>query len=154
MRKKVTKKARKNITTAILVSACCLASFGISGCGKEKTQKTEDITSIPEATSAQAPVQTPTDTAAPTQEPLTEADYAQLEFVSINDINVRSAPGTEADIISSLKKGDRVTVKGEEKDAEGKSWYKVSFSDADGNNIEGYAAKQYINQVHKITERN
>lgn len=154
MRKKVTKKARKNIIAAILISACCLECFGISGCGKEKTQEAEEITSIPEATSAQAPVQTPTDTAAPTQEPLTEADYAQLEFVSINDINVRSAPGTEADIISSLKKGDRVTVKGEEKDGEDKSWYKVSFSDADGNNIEGYAAKQYINQVHKITERN
>lgn len=57
--------------------------------------------------------------------------------VSTN-LNVRTGPGTNYQVLGYLLSGDKVKILGEEND-----WYKVQFTTSSGSKI-GYASKKYI----------
>ncbi|ELC8442134.1 SH3 domain-containing protein, partial [Clostridium perfringens] len=57
--------------------------------------------------------------------------------VSTN-LNVRTGPGTNYQVLGYLLAGDKVKILGEEND-----WYKIQFTTSSGSKI-GYASKKYI----------
>ncbi|HHD2752993.1 TPA: SH3 domain-containing protein [Clostridium perfringens] len=54
------------------------------------------------------------------------------------NLNVRTGPGTNYQVLGYLLSGDKVKILGEEND-----WYKVQFTTSSGSKI-GYASKKYI----------
>ena len=78
-----------------------------------------------------------------------------VDFVQVSDstvtgakvtggsVNVRSNPSTSASVAGKAKEGMEVTVSGEAADADGKTWYQVSFS-ADGKNVEGFIRSDFL----------
>ena len=59
---------------------------------------------------------------------------------SSNNLNVRKGPGTGHEVIGSLKKGEQVTIIGEEN-----GWYKINYGSG-----AGYVSKDYIGNVQTI----
>lgn len=63
--------------------------------------------------------------------------------VTAGSVNVRSNPSTGASVAGKAKEGMEVTVTGEAADADGKTWYQVSFS-ADGKDVEGFIRSDFL----------
>ena len=59
---------------------------------------------------------------------------------------VRNTASTESDVMTTVKKGDKLEVVSEEQGSDGKTWYKVSI-----NNVSGYVRSD---TVEKATEEN
>ena len=66
--------------------------------------------------------------------------------VTARSLNVRSNAGTYAPVISSLKKGQTVTVLGVKKAADGSSWTRVQFK-KNGRTIKGYVSSRYLRML-------
>ena len=63
--------------------------------------------------------------------------------VTAGSVNVRSNPSTGASVAGKAKEGMEVTVTGEAADADGKTWYQVSFN-ADGKDVEGFIRSDFL----------
>lgn len=89
----------------------------------------------PNATDDDVTVNSPTDVpvTTPSAEPTDNVMY-----VSASALNVREKADASSKKLTSLKKGDSVTVEGTDGD-----FYKVTVT-VDGKTIEGYVAKQYV----------
>lgn len=61
-----------------------------------------------------------------------------------NNVNVRAQAGTGAQKLCSLNAGTALTVLGSSKDANGKTWYQVSFT-KEGKTYAGYVISDYVN---------
>jgi len=64
-------------------------------------------------------------------------------IVNATTLNVRNGAGTGAALIRKLSYGAAVTVVGEEKAADGVTWYKIRYG-VNGGTEEGYASSAYI----------
>ena len=64
-------------------------------------------------------------------------------IVNATTLNVRNGAGTSAVLIRKLSYGAAVTVVGEEKAADGVTWYKIRYG-VNGGTEEGYASSAYI----------
>lgn len=123
---------KKWITGILIVSAVIFAS----GCGKSTTKKSGDVQVDTEVQTTTGP--TPT---------LSPMPLSEMEFVAIDEVNIREKADKNADIVGGLLKGERVEVLSDEGD-----WYKISYEDSDSNKkMTGYAAKQFVNQIHKLS---
>lgn len=73
-----------------------------------------------------------------TEKALKAATAGWIEITG-GSVNVRSAPGTDARILGTAHRGDRLPFRGDVKRAEGKDWYRVDFEDESGWVSEKYA---------------
>ena len=130
---------RKKLIAAIIGATSIMSAAGCGGSEDDaKNVEAVDISTEPTAT----PIATPTTTPFPTTSP---EEFRKMDFVANDNVNIRSEPGTDSEVIYSLSKGDRVTVTGEAKEG----WYSVEM-DVDGETVSGYAARKYISRVHKL----
>lgn len=60
-----------------------------------------------------------------------------------NNVNVRSEAGVTGDKVTTLNNGDITVVEGTKKDADGKKWYRVSFT-KNGTAYQGYISADYV----------
>lgn len=146
----------------ILILSLALATamaFSLTGCGdklnkqKETETETEAVTEAPTEKETEPPTEKETE---PPTEKITETETeedreltpeeekaSETEFkgnktmYAADDVNVRTEPSTEADIVSSYDQGQEVTVS-----AETKHWYKVQ---KDG--YSGYVYKEGISET-------
>lgn len=87
------------------------------------------------ASSTEKTAQSETSSAASSQEQTTLSAYGSaVTMYSNDDVNVRSGPGTDSDVIDALVSGDKVTVTGETS-----GWYQVSI-----NGATGYVRKDFL----------
>lgn len=123
---------KKWIAGILIISAVIFAS----GCGKSTTKESDD-----------AQVDTEIQTTAGPTPTLSPMPLSEMEFVAIDEVNIREKADKNADIVGGLSKGERVEVLSDEGD-----WYKISYEDSDSNKkMTGYAAKQFVNQIHKLS---
>ena len=71
-------------------------------------------------------------------------DFTATGIVKTNttDLNVRSGPSTEHEIIQKLPKDTFVNITGKTKDSNGRDWYRLNV-----NGYVGYAVKDYIELI-------
>lgn len=122
----------------------------LAGCGKKLKVGKETIVAETKTDKETVDASTPTNTTTPTpyiksEDDFTKEDFKNSEYVTIDDVNVRSGPDTESDVIDSMPKGSKVSVTGREEDSEGNKWYVVSLSDEST----GYMSTKYVNLVHR-----
>lgn len=128
-------KKRKIKSCTFLCTLMLLSAFA-AGCGASG----DDSTTAAEKADTKTTVTTgPTPTLSPM--PLN-----QMRFVAIDEVNIRSEANDKSDVIGSFSKGNVVNVLSEDGD-----WYKVSYFGDDGEEMTGYASKQFVNQVHSLT---
>lgn len=75
---------------------------------------------------------------------ISKIPISEKTFVSIDDVNIRVQPSTDAEVIGGLKRGDRVTVNSE-KDG----WYNIDYTSEEGN-VSGYVSARYVLEAHKL----
>ncbi len=149
----------KNKTRMWMLSLALAAAmaFSLTGCGEKLTKETETETvkqteaptekatekQTEKATEKQTETETETETEAdremtPEEEKASETELKGNKILyAMDDINVRTDPGTDADIVSSFDQGQEVTVT-----AETKHWYKVQL---DG--YSGYVRKDVLSET-------
>ncbi|MDD2957385.1 MAG: SH3 domain-containing protein [Lachnospiraceae bacterium] len=149
-------KNRVWIMSLLLTAALAVS---LSGCGKEKVPETEKVTEKVTETEKATETEKITETEKATETEKTTEKESETEtakaltaeeekaqetelkanktYYASDDINVRSDPSTEADIISSYIQGDEVIVSAETRD-----WYKV---EKDG--YSGYVYKQNLSET-------
>lgn len=147
---------KQKLVMALLLS---VVAVGLAGCSKSTTGLTvetlsfEADTDIEEETIAEDFETESEEVVIPETEPQTEAqteaavqetefaytptesveNYSIEEFsatmYTADDVNMRTAPGTGAELVSSFLKGDELTVTGKVLDANGAftGWYQVSY---------------------------
>lgn len=126
---------KRKIKSCVFLCTLMLMSAFVAGCGAS-----DDSTTTAEKTDTKTTVTTgPTPTLSPM--PLN-----QMRFVAIDEVNIRSEANDKSDVIGSFSKGNIVNVLSEDGD-----WYKVSYLGDDGEEMTGYASKQFVNQVHSLT---
>jgi SH3-like domain-containing protein len=78
--------------------------------------------------------------------PAEPKDFALGDLVSINQdqVNLRKGPSTSADIVTILKRGDRLVITGEGEQGDGFTWFPVQVDGADDT---GYVASHLIDLV-------
>jgi uncharacterized protein YraI len=84
-------------------------------------------TPTPTSAILQLPTATPTILGGPTATPSRTPSYAPVIAQALGDINLRSGPGTNTDIVGQLKAGDTVPVIGRSIQYR---WYVVAWKDA------------------------
>lgn len=114
----------------IVICMLAVTAVALTGCGKAKNAEEHLTKDTVKAETTNGP--TPT---------LSPMPLDQMEFVAIEDVNIRESGDKEAEVVGGFSKGDRVDVLNDEGD-----WYQVSYD----NGKTGYAAKQFINQIHKL----
>lgn len=70
----------------------------------------------------------------------------QIGKVTASRLNVRASAGNTGKIIGSLKRGQKVTLLGQEKAPDGSTWYLIQFKKK-GRMIKGYVSARYIKLV-------
>ncbi len=72
--------------------------------------------------------------------------FAVGDIVEISEeqVNLRSGPSTNDEIVKTLKRGDRLVITGESQDGSGHTWYPVTVQDSDE---EGFVASHLIDPV-------
>ncbi|MDO5344403.1 MAG: SH3 domain-containing protein [Lachnospiraceae bacterium] len=143
------KKGRVWMISLALAAAMAVS---ITGCGKELTKETETEPQTEKITEpvtekvTEPPTEKQTETETETEEKeLTPEEEKNSEtelkgnktLYAKDDINVRTEPSTDADIISSYDQGEEVTVS-----AETKNWYKIQ---KDG--YSGYVYKDGLSET-------
>lgn len=154
----------KNVKWLFAVLLTCSVAMLSTGCDKlKKEPETEQQTEAPTETEliTEAPTETEQQTEAPTEteliteaptEPETfakdltveeelelESEFDQLRTLyAMDDINIRTQPGTDGEIFDSFDQGERVTIIGETA-----NWYKVDVDDYD---IPGYVSKDFMSE--------
>lgn len=93
-------------------------------------------TPIPSITYTPSVTPTPTLTAVPptiTNTPTpTLTPTVSGEVRSTENVNLREGPGTDYDIVASVPSGTQIGVLGIQTDEQGRDWYKVAYTDEDG----------------------
>lgn len=152
----------KSVKVMLALLLTCSVAMLATGCDKlKKEPETEIQTEVPTEVPTEAPTETEIQTEAPTEtEPPTEAptepetfakdltvdeemelesEFDQLRTLyAMDDINIRTQPGTDGEIFDSFDQGERVTIIGETA-----NWYKV---DVDNYDIPGYVSKQFMSE--------
>lgn len=59
-------------------------------------------------------------------------------------VNLREGVGTDTKVVTTLSQGTQFSVKKSAKDAAGKTWYQISFSQGD-KTVQGYVIETYVN---------
>lgn len=99
---------------------------------------TPRFTATPLPSATFTPSTTPSPTATPVPPTLTPTvsptvtPTAAGVIRSTENVNLRTGPGTDYDIVMSVRPGTEVGVLGVQTDANGREWYKVALSDEDG----------------------
>ncbi|MCI8635190.1 MAG: SH3 domain-containing protein [Eubacterium sp.] len=70
----------------------------------------------------------------------------QIGKVTASRLNVRASAGNTGKIIGTLKRGQKVTLLGQEKAPDGSVWYLVQFTQ-NGRTVKGYVSARYIKLV-------
>lgn len=159
---------KKRIVLAVI--GCAAVAAVCTGCGGNKKAETEIVvetavetaaeteseteTKTTEVTATPTSMSTPvpsTPTATPTKTP---EEYEATEYIANDNVNVRSTPSTDSDIVASYAIGDTVNVNGETEN-DGLAWYSVTvqYTDDEGQlwNVAGYVSKQYVSESHKLS---
>lgn len=153
----------KNRTSKLLLALLltCSVAMIATGCDKlKKEPETEVQTEAPTEAPTESETQTETEppTEAPTEsetetEPETFAKDLTIEeelqneteldayrtLYAMDDINVRTQPGTDGEIFDSFDQGEQIIVYGETP-----NWYKVDVEDYD---FPGYVSKQFVSDA-------
>ena len=108
----------------MLISALCL-----TGCGGTGTRASSSAKSTAAVSSSEAH-------GTPYSEPNNEAT-AEKAYVNGDNVKFRIGPGTDKDVIETLKKGTVVGVIAKDKDAEG--WSEIKY-----NGTRGYISSQFL----------
>ncbi|WP_426350512.1 GH25 family lysozyme [Alloiococcus sp. CFN-8] len=74
---------------------------------------------------------------------LTAATKSATATVTANVLNVRSGASTSHSVVTSVSKGQKVTVVGSAVNSAGETWYKVKFT-KDGKGYSGYVIERYL----------
>lgn len=152
-------KNRSKKLLFMLMLTCSVALFA-TGCDKlKKEPETETETETPTESETQSETQTESETESETQtesetetesetqpkELTTDEEKAQeTEFdtfrtvYAADDINVRTAPGSDGDIFDSFDQGESIMVVGETP-----NWYVVDLEDYEDH---GYVSKQFVSE--------
>lgn len=77
------------------------------------------------------------------QQPTKQQTSKKTGKVTASRLNVRSNAGTNYSVIASLKKGQKVTVLGYKRGADGANWYLIEFK-RNGKTMRGYVSSRYI----------
>ncbi|MGO5292122.1 SH3 domain-containing protein [Porcincola sp. LCP21S3_C12] len=133
-----------NNTTLLKAVEDSVYSFSVLK-DEELKAVTDAMTGESETASAETK-QTTAQTASPTAsgENSTLSTYAQQTTMYLADsdvVNIRSGPGTDADIVGTLAAGGKVTVTGETS-----GWYQVSV-----NGVTGYIRKDFLTSTQTTT---
>lgn len=89
---------------------------------------------------------TPNTPTTPTSTPATEVIALQPISAKVKGgsvINVRSNASTSGTVVSKVQRDVALTVVGEAKDSESKTWFQVNFSDANGQ-VTGFIREDYV----------
>lgn len=118
-------------------------SCTVTGCGNTpETKETTEPTVVQDGSGAIVSESVPV-TVVPEIE-ISKIPISEKTFVSIDDVNIRAQPSTDAEVIGGLKRGDRVTVNSE-KDG----WYNIDYTSEEGN-VSGYVSARYVLEAHKL----
>jgi hypothetical protein len=96
-------------------------------------RQSNNVASIDEAVENPTPALGPEETPAPTPVELDDVEPGFWQVVGVPDgLNVRSGPGTDNDIVGSLRAGDRhIFGTGERVAINGAGWTQITFGDSD-----------------------
>jgi hypothetical protein len=96
-------------------------------------RQSNEVASTDEAVENPTPAFEPKDTPAPTSVELDDVEPGFWQVTGVPDgLNVRSGPGTDNDIIGSLRAGDRhIFGTGERVTVNGAEWTQITFGDSD-----------------------
>ena len=134
-----------NIVVVEMSSVAVLASVADTN-GLESAMETAapDIVEVTLAPTAEptpaitAPTAAPSAAPVDTPEPTPEYDVEELDakkgYVAAGEVNLRSGPDTDYEIVGGYERGDKLTVTGESGD-----WYRVEIDGA-----EGFMLKEYV----------
>lgn len=116
-------------TTPVTTVATLLPTDTVTAPVSTEVPPTDTATISPTATATAVPTETPTEvstevpTEAPTEEP------AEPQMVAINNINVRSGPGTEYDVVDALDAGESAPITGQN---EAGDWWQIEVDTGNG----------------------
>jgi hypothetical protein len=106
-----------------------------------------------EAAATKAPKPTKTAAAEPTAEAATPTQQAgkfkEGDVVSVTDdgVNLRSAPSTDADVVTSLSAGQQLTITGPSEKGGDYTWWPVKL--VDDESVTGYVAEDFVQLVQQ-----
>jgi hypothetical protein len=111
----------------------------ISADGEVSTVQVSDTTAAQETTASQdtseGSAQESTGSAVSTADTAMDAQYAS---VSVQAAKIRKGPSTDEGIVETLAEGTQVVVSGKSDGGDGKEWYYVTFTGADGSEKTGF----------------
>ncbi|MCM1570083.1 MAG: SH3 domain-containing protein, partial [Roseburia sp.] len=82
---------------------------------------------------------------------VTAVEPVEAKIKGSDSVRVRSDASTSGNnIVTTVNRGQTVTVKGTASDADGKLWYQVSFS-ADGSDVTGFIRSDYVELSGELT---
>jgi flagellar basal body-associated protein FliL len=96
---------------------------------------TEQDTTAQDTDTSESSAQESTDSAVSAADTAMDAQYAS---VSVQAAKIRKGPSTDEGIVETLAEGTQVVVSGKSDGSDGKEWYYVTFTGADGSEKTGF----------------
>jgi mannose-6-phosphate isomerase-like protein (cupin superfamily) len=111
----------------------------------EEAESTEEVAPTGEPTQEPAEEETPEPTA--TSEDTGTFSEGDIVAATDDGVNVRSAPSTSGDVVTSLSAGQQVVITGASEEAEDYTWWPVAL--VDDESVSGYVVEDFIEKVEE-----
>lgn len=151
------KFSRRDFLAAASVATAAAVTGAAAGCGPgpeeaatpTAVKPTHTLTPTKVMQLTRTPTPTKTSTSTPTKTPTKTPTPQPIAIVDTEGLNVRKGPGTDYDILGSVKRGDELVIVGRLAD---KSWYQIEYEELKGWVFGGLVIAENADQVPVITD--